>query len=404
MKKLIHERRILFTVKSIFPVFFFLLGFNVNAQQANTPGKISSAGPQKITTISVKTISGEVVDVKVPNDIRPGDQVTGTVTSLKHSTTLEGAVIEIEGKKTSLKDKLFSVLIPLSATAAVTFLIKDASGVTQATSTIPLNRPALPIPTGSTKPIDLSSVKNANTPSPGNFAPLNYCQPGQPLSIPGFFDGDASNTKCSISNIPCEIIAESPRVSFFQIPENTGPGRKSLEIEEGNTRESIQIQVVSVNLSANKTTLRKGEKTTISVTVSGLEGLKMEANKFSIELVNQTPANITFQDVAGNTITKMIVESDVKKGVYKFKTKVAGTQSGPFTLSADINSITCRECWKQYENCISGIEAEEKECYKDCEKSDGGTACYIGCSTAARAQEIECYAAYLGCVRKKLLF
>jgi hypothetical protein len=240
--------------------------------------------------------------------------------------------------------------------------------------------------------------------APGSFAPMNYCQPGEPLTINGFFDGNASNTNVTINNIPCEIITESNWGSFVQVPDSLTSGKAFITIREGGVTQTTAIQVVTTSLTTNKSTLRKGAKAEIKATVSGLDGLKLADNHFTLQLTNQSPANITLRSETGNTITRNITESDVKEGVYSFTTTVTGIASGPFTLNSNVSSTTCTECWKQYENCIAKVEADEKQCYKDCDKSNGGTACYLACSAAARLQESECFAQYLGCVRKKLGF
>ena len=83
-------------------------------------------------------------------------------------------------------------------------------------------------------------------------------------------------------------------------------------------------------------------------------------------------------------------------------TTLTGLQPGSFRLEANLMAGFCRECWKQYDDCLAPIEREEKQCYDDCDKSKSGTACFIACSTAARAEELECAAAYAKCFKDKL--
>jgi hypothetical protein len=385
----------------LFTAVFILSGLNSQGQTA--PGGIAGIdGPQKVRTISVKTISGEVVDVKVPNIIRPGDQITGSGITKTSSATLEGVVIEVDGKASNLKDKIFKFIVP-AGIASLPFLIKNAKGETLGMTQIPVNTPNLPTP-GNNVTVPPQQIQMPPQHAPGSFAPMNYCQPGEPLTINGFFDGNAANTNVTINNIPCEIITESNTGSFAQIPDNLPAGKASLTIQEGGATQTMPIQVITTNLSSNKTTLRKGAKAEINVTISGLDNLKLADNHFTMQLTNQSPANIVLKSETGNTITRNITESDVKGGVYSFTTTVTGISTGPFTLNSNVSSTTCTECWKQYENCIAKVEADEKQCYKDCDKSNGGTSCYLACSAAARLQEAECFAQYLGCVRKKLGF
>jgi hypothetical protein len=287
--------------------------------------------------------------------------------------------------------------------ATIPFLLKNAAGEILGTAEIPVNTPNVPTPAGNIT-VPAQQIQMPPQHAPGSFAPMNYCQPGEPLTINGFFDGNAANTNVTINNIPCEIITESNWGSFAQIPDNLPAGKASLTIQEGGATQTMPVQVITTNLTAKKTTLRKSEKTTITVTVSGLENLDLNNNNFKIELTNGSPGVIQFRDVNTATITKEITSNNVKNGVYTFTTNIIGITTGAYTVGSTLTSTTCTNCWKQYEKCIAQVEADEKQCYKDCDKSNGGTSCYLACSAAARLQEAECFAQYIGCMRKKLGF
>jgi hypothetical protein len=147
---------------------------------------------------------------------------------------------------------------------------------------------------------------------------MNYCQPGEPLTINGFFDGNAANTNVSINNIPCEIITESNTVTFVQIPGNLPCGKALLTIAEGGATQTMPIQAITLNLTANKTTLRKGAKANINVTINGLENLKLADNHFTMQLTNQSPANIAFKSETENTITRNITNGCEGRGLQFF--------------------------------------------------------------------------------------
>ncbi len=385
-------------------IFLFLLTVKVSGQVfPSTPKATGSAGvsgPQTVSIISVKTISGEVIDVKVPNNIRPGDKITGSVVTKTPSSTLEGAVIEIDGKQTNVKDKLFKMLVP-AGLASIPFIIRDNNGAELARTQIPVNLPNLPTP-GNNVTVPANQIPMPPQRSPGNFAPINYCQPGVPLTINGSFDGNAANTNVSINNIPCEIIAESDRGSFVNVPPDIPAGRASLSIQEGGATQTMYIQVITTNLTANKTVVQKNTKATVTATVSGLENLDLNNNNFRLELTNASPAIIQFRGVNTTTISRDITNSNVKNGTFHFTTDITGTATGSYTISSNVVSTTCTDCWKQYENCIAQVEADEKQCYKDCDNKNSGISCYLACSAAARIKESECFAQYLGCVRKKL--
>jgi hypothetical protein len=366
-----------------------------------TPGGITGIdGPQKVRTISVKTLNGEVVDVKVPNNIRPGDHISGSIITKFQSSALQGAVVDVENKKTNVKDKIFSFIVP-AGLASIPFLIKNDKGETLGMTQIPVNTPNIPQPAGNIT-IPASQIQMPPQHTPGSFAPMNYCQPGEPLTINGFFDGNAANTKVSINNIPCEIIAESDRGSFVFVPQNLPPGRYPLAIDEGGVRQGFLIQAVITDLSSNKTVVQKNTKATITATVSGLENLDLNNNNFKLELTNGSPEIIQFRDANSTTITRDINSSNVKNGTFTFTTDITGITTGSYTVTSNLTSTTCTDCWKKYEDCIARCEAEEKKCYQDCDKGNKGISCYLACSAAARLCEAACFAEYLDCVRKKL--
>jgi len=366
-----------------------------------TPGGIvGTGGPQKVRTISVSTISGEVIDVKVPNIIRPGDNITGSIVTKSQSSTLQGAVVDVENKKTDVKDKIFSFIVP-AGLASIPFLLKDKNGSTIGMTEIPVNAPNIPTPSGNNR-ITPSQIQMPPQHSPGSFAPLNYCQPGQPLTINGFFDGNASNTTVSINNIPCEIITESNYGSFAQIPGNLPAGKASLTILEGGVTQTMAIQVITTNLTTNKTVMQKNRKATVTATVNGLENLDLNNNNFKIELTNGSPGVIKFNEANTTTISRDINSSNVKNGTFTFSTHITGTATGAYTITSNITTTTCTDCWEQYKTCIAKVEADEKQCYRDCDKNNGGIDCYLACSAAARLLETECFTQYLGCIMKKL--
>ncbi|HEY6063780.1 MAG TPA: hypothetical protein VIV35_09235, partial [Chitinophagaceae bacterium] len=367
-----------------------------------TTGTAGIVGPQNVATVSVSTLSGEVVDVKVPNNIRPGDNITGSVVARTQSSTLQGAVVDVEKNKTSLKDKLFSFIVP-AGLASIPFLIKNDKGETLGMAEIPVNTPNIPTPAGNTI-IPASQIEMPPQHSPGNFVPVNYCQPGQPLTINGFFDGNAANTNVSINNIPCEIIAESPRGSFVQVPADLPAGKASLNIQEGGVTQTTAIQVITTNLSTNKKVVQRGTRAKVTATVSGLENLDLNNNNFKIELTNGSPGIIQFRDVTTTTITRDINSSNVKNGTFTFTTDIAGTATGSYTISSNVTSTTCTSCWEKYKNCIDNCEAQEKKCYEDCDKGNKGLGCYLACSAAARLCEAACWTEYLNCMRQKFRY
>jgi hypothetical protein len=204
----------------------------------------------------IETRAGRVT-VRLPDDIRAGDMISGTISvaptgktaadQARNRDTLEGMVIEIDGKRAASVGHVLRFAVP--AAGLVTLAVIAANGKTRIASTQVMAGNAAPALTG------------FNLPRLG--------QAGRPLAIPGNFDGEMTNTNVSIGNKPADVIAESPRQTVIQNPPDaTGP--TSLRVTEGGIERNTPYRVASVNLSAAKTNLLKGEKTTLTVQVAGL--------------------------------------------------------------------------------------------------------------------------------------
>ena len=384
--------------KCIFIIALFTTLFTFSSSISFSQDIKNNSGPLKLQTISVSTLKGEVYDIRVPNNIQPGDNITGSIVSAKSSSTLKGAVVEIQDKQSKLADKFFEIIVPMGATS-IPFLLKNSNGKAIANATIPVNSTPLPTGPGNT-PIPVNQLPKPVQTSPGNFAPMNYAQPGQPLNIPGNFDGNAANTSVSINNVPCEIIAESPRGTIVQVPEGLNAGRGTVNINERGVTQSMPIQVVTINLSTNTPTILKSSTTKIDCQVKGLENLDLEKNNFKVVLTNQSPQTIAL--TGGNTqINHELTGGNVQNGTTGFSVEATGITSGNFTVNATLSSNTCKSCWDAYLNCLARSDAEEKRCNDDCDKNNGGWACKLACWTAARKREVICWTEYLDCVRKK---
>lgn len=308
-----------------------------------------------IYSMSVST--DQKVKFRMPLDIRPGDRITGTVVEEKKSTkgevnnassTLQGVVIEIDGKQTKISNRLISFLVPAGITS-LPFLLKNAAGEVIERGQIPINS-STTHPMGADLtyttviPDKMNSVKETQI-NGTKFIMEPVGQPGKALRVSGSFDGNAANTNVSLNGQACEIIAKSPRQINFLVPENAATGSANLKVEENNIKEEHTINIAKLNLSANKTTLRKGEKAIITVTVSGLQGLK-EGYECKVDITNLSPATVRFKSNTGNSMSQPIPSGQT--GDYKFSFNIVGVTQGNYALEGilfcipDISSLLDR--------------------------------------------------------------
>lgn len=294
-----------------------------------------------LITYSMTVSPGQQVKFRLPLDIRTGDMITGSVVEEnknntgkgnKNSSTLEGTVIEIDGKQTKISNRLISFLVPAGLTS-LPFLLKNSAGEI-------IERGQIPINILSSHPIgaDLSFSNilpdniHVDKVTPVNvikFSPEPVGQPGQALRVTGTFDGNAANTNVSLNGQTCETIAESPRENFIQVSQNATTGVSNLTIQENNTTEEHKINIAILNLSASKTNLRKGGEATVIVLISGLGGLE-KGTDCKVDITNLSPSIVSFKGTTGNNINKTIPQRVT--GDYKFNFSIVGVTQGNFAL------------------------------------------------------------------------
>ena len=326
-----------------------------------------------LITYSMAISSNQQVKFRFPLDIRSGDRITGSVVEEKKnnaaeinnpSSTLQGVVIEIDGKQTKINNRLISFIVPAGITS-LPFLLKNSAGQVIEQGQIP---------------IGVYSYFDDRWQEPvgglgAKFSPQAVAQPGQPLTISGNFDGNAANTNVSLNGQACETIAESPRMTNVQVSQNATAGVSNLTIAENNTKEEYKVNVLTLDLSAAKTNLQKGEKTTLKVTVNGLEGLTKTDINFKLRVENQSPQTISFLKETGNVIEKEINTEAVKNGKYEFSTKIIAQSSGPFSVQAlFFKPVSKNPCVDDYYDCVKNADAEyESESQKAVFSANGNS-------------------------------
>jgi hypothetical protein len=175
--------------------------------------------------------------------------------------------------------------------------------------------------------------------APADFKLPTLGQQGRPIEIIGPFDGNSANTSITVrgdagprvlNNL--SLIAESPRKAVFSPPTDI-VGTTEIRLQEGNTQTKGQFRNIGITLSAPKTNLLKGEKTTLTVQVSGLEGI-----------TNPVPLTLSSHGVitmdGGNYQPLNIQPSQVTAGgLYSTTRGITGIQAGGWEARGTV--VTC---------------------------------------------------------------
>ena len=189
----------------------------------------------------------------------------------------------------------------------------------------------------------------ASEPKPSEFRLPSVGQQGRPIEIFGPFDGNASNTTLNFNPVRTprlegqkdsgfrgdrtahsRVLAESPRKIVLESP-TTVTGPMGIMVKEGDGPPTTgTYRNVGVQLSAPKTNLLKGEKTTLTIEVTGLEGIQK-----AVPLTLTSEGVITME--GGPYQPLMIQPAQVDAGGrYSTTRGVTGIQAGGWGATATV--------------------------------------------------------------------
>ena len=323
------------------PFLILTMFFSVSSfSQEREPAKETENNG--LRTVEFTTPNGKVT-VLLPPDLYAGDIISGTVLTnpkgknerqkTKNRNVLSGYVVDIEEKKKAAekkKDTEKKRKNPVKNQSG-NWEIPDIPG--NNSIVLSLKNKVGDILTDVTLPI---SVHNFESAAPAvldrqGFQTPGYFRAGEPERITGAFDGDFSTSGLKINDSEAQIIAESPREIFFKPPENIS-GPATLELTEGEYTFEEQTHVISLNLSAEKLALQRGEETTVQVVVSGLEDFQ---EVVPLEVSNLTPQNIQMQ--GGDVQHFLITPADVNEaGTFELNLNVTALSTGGFSVSCSV--------------------------------------------------------------------
>jgi hypothetical protein len=367
-----HPSRLnnLVAVAMPFGIVLCLFAFSLAGKVPVTAGAqtqpVSPANGLQVVTVD--TPQGRVT-IKLPDDIRTGDTISGTMTvepkgataeeRAKNSTVVKSRVVRLlltrarkpdEAPKTAQTPPV-TLTVPLSG--GNTSTVQTSRGPGNATrleflvtapgdfALAPGVRKMAEAEFGSAVvPVDTNPSTTDPKATRFNIPPLG--QTGRPVVITGPFDGKSSNTDVKLTEptvfkktstyqdgIALPVIAESPRKAIIESPvEVTGPMR--ISVTDGGVQTSGSIRNVGVNLTAPKTNLLRGERTTLTVTISGLQGIETP-----VRLTLTVNGVITMQGGPQQDLT--IQPSQVgADGTYSTTREITGVQPGAWGAKATI--------------------------------------------------------------------
>lgn len=274
----------------------------------------SRAGLQRAI---INTTKGASIYVNLPGDMSPGDTISGTVFTEVAGTPAEvtartdelrNLVVEVGDQKIPATNKTFQLTLPTGPALAV--VLRDAAGKE-------LTRAQLPV--------------MAQAPAVNGDVTIPHYGSGGFIEIGCGCDGRVADSDyIKVGGEKGLVLAESPRklVVFNASPVS---GSREVEVREGGKTTTGKMTLLDIKLSAAKRSLTRGETTTLTVEVTGLEGLR---ENVPLNLVNFTTTTLTMEPANVQQLT--ITPAEVQGGKFTTKRTLTGIQPGAFHIEGTV--------------------------------------------------------------------
>jgi len=270
-----------------------------------------------LSTLALNTDLGKI-SINLPDDLSAGDTFSGTVVAEpagssptereRNQEVLNRYSLLIGSHQIRVADRLFSEVAG-NRDEALRLILTDGDGRGRGHVSLRLELPS-------------SAGMSFQFPRLG--------QEGRPVRIKGPCDGNLKTTHVKIGGADVPLLAESPRQVVARGPVGLA-GLTEIQIEENGRAGHAPFRNVAINLSAPKTNLLKGEQTTLTVRVTGLEGIRED---LPLELDNKSPTVVRMAGGDEQTIT--VHAGEVRAGAYSTDRTLTGIRPGGFTILATL--------------------------------------------------------------------
>jgi len=277
-----------------------------------------------ISTASFTTPEGKI-QVHVSSDAAPGDTISGVVLAepagktpqeqQANLGTLSGLVVELEGQPAKVASRQYEWTVPAALRVARAMLrLRRPDGRVVSQVPVPID-PQPPLPRG---------AGQAEVAFPSDL------QVGRPVTIRGRFDGSLRGKTIDVAGTPAELLAASPRQVVFRTTQPTF-GEVPIRFTDSGRTTDGTTRAMGVRLTATSTQLLKGQRATLTTTVTGLGGITEPA---TLTFKNLSPTTL---QIEGGSPRITIEPRDVKgDGTYTDSRRLTGIQAGGFQIVASV--------------------------------------------------------------------
>lgn len=228
-----------------------------------------------------------LVGVVLPSDARPGEPVSGSMVKdpkrfagipglqvvemqvpLKRGddgeASFEGVVVDLgDGRHQRAQDGL---------------TVKIAEGASRIPIIVRIaERPQFVVERDITIKPEKAIQKQVTTGTPRDYKTSPVCLDGGVQVIHGPLSGDSNVTTIEVSGHRAQIVAETPRAVYWQLPTSTLTGTQWVVLYDGARTAAFRAAVARLDMSADRAHLLTGESTPFHAVVRGPEGLPESA-------------------------------------------------------------------------------------------------------------------------------
>jgi len=296
----------------------WLAAGTADVHAADISSRLESGESIQYATFSLRV---GAVYVNLPNDLAAGEPASGTVNPVpaspgtkdeaKQREELHRFGVVLGGSRAPTSQRVRTFTVPAGASGLEIALVdpkgKKVAAVTAKLSSAPA-----------------AAAEGYRVPQVG--------QSGATVAIAGPFDGDLSNSSVRIGEADADPVAESRRQLVIRGPREAATTAPVEVKERGAVVTTGTYRNVDVSLAAEATTLHSGQRTTLSVTVSGVEGLR---ETLPVRLVNHSTSVVSVE--GGDQQTLCVRPDEVgTTGTWTAKRGLTGVRLGAFSIGAEV--------------------------------------------------------------------
>jgi len=313
-----------------------LAGAPPAARAADVSGSLETAGAIQFATFSLEA---GAIYVNLPGDLAPGDRVSAVVNPIpagaggkdekKHREELARYEVVLGETRAPASTRVRTFTVPTDATTLpIVLLDRRGERVAEAKANV---GPAMAIPAG--------------------YAVPEVAQGGGALRVSGPFDGDLSNSEARIGGQDADPMAESPRELLLRAPQEGSAGTPVEVRERGAVVTTGTYRNVGVRLAAGATNLHSGQRTTLTVTVSGVEGLR---ETLPVHVTNRSPSVVKME--GGDEQTLCVRPDEVgATGTWTAKRGLTGIRLGGFSIDTEVQTPRPHaDAWTRFDGSLQG--------------------------------------------------